>query len=199
MVQIMARYRPGDKPLSEPVSLLMYIYASLGLNGLRSGCAIQICCMANSMMPRELNIEESTWSLLMPWRLLHICMHHSLSVGDGHQGRLKTVFPGIGIPVIKIRQSWDRLIFIMGIPVLVRRYLNVQTASTLLIYMYGLVWQHIDKICVRPVMLCFVLWWQCNPFLVDWYILFTHISHAYLIGTGAIVCLSQCQYSYSEG
>ena len=36
LVQIMARRRPGDKPLSEPmmVSLLTHIYASLGLNEL---------------------------------------------------------------------------------------------------------------------------------------------------------------------
>ena len=36
LVQIMAWRRPGDKPLSEPVtvSLLTYIYASLGLNEL---------------------------------------------------------------------------------------------------------------------------------------------------------------------
>ena len=29
---------------------------------------------------------------------------------------VKTVFPGQGISIIKIRWSWDRLIFIMGIP-----------------------------------------------------------------------------------
>ena len=36
LVQIMAWYRPGDKPLSEPimVRLLTHIYASLGLNEL---------------------------------------------------------------------------------------------------------------------------------------------------------------------
>ena len=38
LVQIMAWRRPGDKPLSEPmmISLTTYIYASLGLNELKS-------------------------------------------------------------------------------------------------------------------------------------------------------------------
>ena len=33
---------------------------------------------------------------------------------------MNTIFPGIGIPIVKIRRSWDRLIFLMGIPILVR-------------------------------------------------------------------------------
>ena len=32
----------------------------------------------------------------------------------------KTVFPDVGIPMLKIWRSWDRLIFNMGIPILVR-------------------------------------------------------------------------------
>ena len=36
--------------------------------------------------------------------------------------RIKTVFPGMGIPMLKIRRSWDRLIFNIGIPILVRRH-----------------------------------------------------------------------------
>ena len=34
----------------------------------------------------------------------------------------------IGIPIIKIRRSWDRLIFILGNPVLARRRLYIETA-----------------------------------------------------------------------
>ena len=42
LLQVMAWHRPGDKPLSEPmmVRLPTHIYASLGLNELRSGFAI---------------------------------------------------------------------------------------------------------------------------------------------------------------
>ena len=35
---------------------------------------------------------------------------------------IQTVFPGMGISIIKIRWSHDRLIFTMGIPILVRWY-----------------------------------------------------------------------------
>ena len=37
-------------------------------------------------------------------------------------------FPGMGIPMLKIRQSWDCLIFFMGIPIMVRRHLYTETA-----------------------------------------------------------------------
>ena len=33
----------------------------------------------------------------------------------------------MGIHMLKIRRSWDRLIFIMGIPILVRRHLYIET------------------------------------------------------------------------
>ena len=36
-------------------------------------------------------------------------------------------FPGVGISIIKIRQSSDRLIFIMGILILVRRHIYIET------------------------------------------------------------------------
>ena len=43
LVQIMAWHRAGDKPLSEPmmVRLLMHLYASLGLNNLKSYCSVE--------------------------------------------------------------------------------------------------------------------------------------------------------------
>ena len=41
---------------------------------------------------------------------------------------IKTIFPGMGIPMLKIRRSWDRLIFNMGITILVRRHLYIDTA-----------------------------------------------------------------------
>ena len=34
--------------------------------------------------------------------------------------KIKTVFPDMGVSIVKIKQSKDRLIFIMGIPILVR-------------------------------------------------------------------------------
>ena len=42
---------------------------------------------------------------------------------SGPRLNIKNVFPGVGISIIKIRRSWDRLILIMGIPILVRWHL----------------------------------------------------------------------------
>ena len=40
---------------------------------------------------------------------------------------IKTVHPSMGICITKKNRSWDRLIFIMGIPILVRRRLYIET------------------------------------------------------------------------
>ena len=40
---------------------------------------------------------------------------------------IKTVFPGMWFPMLKIRRSGDRLIFNMGILILVRRHLYIET------------------------------------------------------------------------
>ena len=49
---------------------------------------------------------------------------------------MKTIFPGIGIPIIKIRQWWDCLIFIMVIPIRVRWHLYTETAPLIKRVMY---------------------------------------------------------------
>ena len=41
------------------------------------------------------------------------------------------IFPNIRISIIKIRRSWDRLIFIMGIPILLRQCLYICAKSVL--------------------------------------------------------------------
>ena len=38
------------------------------------------------------------------------------------------VSPGVGISIIKIRWSWNHLVFVMAIPILVRWYLYIETA-----------------------------------------------------------------------
>ena len=50
----------------------------------------------------------------------------------GDRLNIKTLFPGMGIPMLKIRRLWDRLIFNMGIPILVRRHLWIERALRLL-------------------------------------------------------------------
>ena len=46
----------------------------------------------------------------------------------GPRRNIKTVFPGMEIPMLKIRRSRDRLIFNMGIPILVRQHLYIEAA-----------------------------------------------------------------------
>ena len=55
---------------------------------------------------------------------------HVICVGKppGPRLNIKTVFPRYGIPMLKIRWSWDRLIFEMGIPILARRHLYIEMA-----------------------------------------------------------------------
>ena len=43
-------------------------------------------------------------------------------------------FSGMGIPMLKIRRSRNRLIFNVGIPILVRRHLYIQTAPASFVY-----------------------------------------------------------------
>ena len=63
-----------------------------------------------------------------------IKMFHSLcdELPAGLRLNIKTVFPGMGVSIINIRRSWDRLIFIMGIPILVRLHLYIETVSRFL-------------------------------------------------------------------
>ena len=48
----------------------------------------------------------------------------------GSRLNIKTVFPRYRIPMLKIRRSRDRLIFNIGIPILVRRYLYIDTTPS---------------------------------------------------------------------
>ena len=49
----------------------------------------------------------------------------------------KDRFSRHGIPMLKIRRSRDRLIFIMGIPILVRRYLYIETTHWWLAFAFA--------------------------------------------------------------
>ena len=51
-----------------------------------------------------------------------------ISLSPGPRINIETVFPGMGFPMLKIRRSRNRLIFNMGIPMLVRRHLYIGTA-----------------------------------------------------------------------
>ena len=45
-------------------------------------------------------------------------LHSHYGMTPGPSLNIEAIFPGMGIPMLKIRQSWDHLIFHMGIPTL---------------------------------------------------------------------------------
>ena len=64
------------------------------------------------------------WSGAAALRTDYVPMHFWLSSVTIY----RPSFPGMGIPMLKIRRSPDRLIFNMGIPLLVRWHLYIETA-----------------------------------------------------------------------
>ena len=94
-----------------------------------------ICC-------EELNVEseEQVFTSVLNWiqNNLEERRCHIPEVGNlpGPCLNIETFFPGIGIPIIKIRRLSDRLIFAMGSPIPVRRYLYIeQSPGVLAAYM----------------------------------------------------------------
>ena len=65
---------------------------------------------------------------------------------------IKTVFSGMVIPVLKMRRSWESRIFNMGIPILGRRRLYIETAPRLLDF-YVWYWQGARRPYVRILFL----------------------------------------------
>ena len=61
----------------------------------------------------------------------------------------KTISPGICFSIIKIRWSWDHLIFVMGILMLVRWHLYIETVCWL--------WPSDGPVYIYIYMLCFLV------------------------------------------
>ena len=71
------------------------------------------------------HIISSSRSPIITW----YCMQYSSDRDDlGPVSIWKCCFTGIGIPMIKMRRSWECLIFIIVIPILVRLHLYTETA-----------------------------------------------------------------------
>ena len=113
------------------------------------------CCLYHvTLLGLSEHSDYSQPGLLMVWRFEgegawhpHVSMYDNITthprhypvgvtvnmvVADalypGSRLNIKTVFPRYGIPMLKIRRSRDRLIFNMGIPILVRRHLYIEMA-----------------------------------------------------------------------
>ena len=80
------------------------------------------------------NIVCKMWAILFRPRCIgpHLRMAqpqcHDLSETSRARFNIKTVFLGMGIPMLKIRRSQDHLIFNMGMPILVRQHLYIEMA-----------------------------------------------------------------------
>ena len=59
--------------------------------------------------------------------LLVVLLFYIAWMGPGPHLNIKTIFPGMETIIIKIRWSWECLIFIMGIPILIRLHLYIET------------------------------------------------------------------------
>ena len=90
--------------------------------------------------------ELTHCGLVMPYSIRNLGHHWLLS---GPCLNIKTVFPGMGIPMLKIRRLRDRLIFNMGIPILVRWHLYIETPPD-----NGLV-PNKQQVCFEPMMVYF--------------------------------------------
>ena len=72
------------------------------------------------------------WSnFLLAWEGVSRVMTFYFVEGTRALSQYKDLLSGMGIPMLKM--SWDRLFFNMGIPILVRRHLYIETAQTIVL------------------------------------------------------------------
>ena len=79
----------------------------------------------------------------------------SFQYRSGPRLNIKTVFPRYGMPMLKIRRWLDYLVFNMGIPILVRLYLYIDTGPGFLD----------DTYRYTSVLLKLIDWLKLNPLL----------------------------------
>ena len=79
-------------------------------------CHLWLLCAEDKTSGTPQQISQNTAARISPW----------LNPLD-RQG--SKIFPGMVIPIIKIRRSSHHLIFMMGIPILVKQHLYIETAS----------------------------------------------------------------------
>ena len=114
----------GNTRLSAPIIWLMEPWQRILMT------QIALCHINPDTIMKPSRVQVFILSLY--WESLH--WYNGMSVlnkGPGPRLKIKTVFPGMGIPMLKIRRSRD-IIFNMGIPILVRQHLYIETVPWLL-------------------------------------------------------------------
>ena len=97
----------------------------------------RLCYLCNWVTPASCGLLSNT---TMPYVFIiygrprtdwhTLCFHWFILFPGGHF-IIKTVIEGLWIPIMKIRRSHDRLIFIMGIPILLRQHLYIEAPCCL--------------------------------------------------------------------
>ena len=78
------------------------------------------------------NVGQWWWISRYSWFIYRVFFYNlDLSEIKARQSNW-TPFPGMNIPIIKIRRPWDYLTFVMGITILVRWRLYTETAHSIL-------------------------------------------------------------------
>ena len=116
------------------------------------------------------------------------CLHTARAISQ-----YKCRFSGIGVPIIKIRESQDRLIFIIGIHVLVRRHHYIETARD---------WHHVFNYhladaypnCCQPSL---AAWYDSHSVYVYTYIYIYIYIYTFLIPILYFVCVCVCVSLFS--
>ena len=100
------------------------------MHGLNGGHVLQLVRGSNGM-----NTTTHHCQVFWIWCHLYLLFNGMSSHGccsPGDRFDIKTIFPSIGISIMQIRQLWDHLFFIMGIPIPVRQCLYTGTVPWLL-------------------------------------------------------------------
>ena len=87
-------------------------------------------------------------------------MHGGFLLIPGLRRNIKTVFPRYGIPMLKISRSWDRLIFNMGIPILVRRHIYIEMTPSFWHNTPQLILQMQEKLVGNIYIFACMIWLQ---------------------------------------
>ena len=118
----------GDKTVLSPQCDILYWYDGIFILNQPRG-------FSTSLLP----CGELYWMITVygPSQQLWTCVSKA-----GLCFNIKTVFPVKGIPVIKMTLSWDRLVFIIGISMLVRWHLDIETAPGIKTWLSNYISQH---------------------------------------------------------
>ena len=176
----MARCQTGDKPLFKAAmtkfsfafmwwySSIFGIHNAVELEDSNSGTILWKPVAPQIVLITIFGDNSDVKVSIMTTQLVHVCKVHTCQIRHlkhhlPHDKGESLSFPGMGIPMLKIRRSWDRLIFNMGIRILVRQNLYIRQGPDS--HIDGLVLDCINAIakalkllqsCTEPSIFCLV-------------------------------------------